>query len=401
VICVSRHAERNPLDESEGQPDYRLGLHELLLRLAGQVPDEALTLGRELLDRGDLKRLARTVTAGILERNVALADEDRDLLVKLLKSTGLDSAVLDDVDYLAEEPIRYTFTPDLDESLAADAEGGSGADPDDDGPDEAAVEYVTSLDSVRGLWRAWRSRSDGFPWPQARRVYVLEVDAGTNPIEVAAHLQRRLIDAGDFEPQVETYLTGTEVPLYQRLARASAELIWSRETAPEVRMARLFDEVHPSRGPLFSAEHELVGDAEERARLVDYLRAGETLLVTAARMDDVVDDDAGYVVPVDFRTDGTWLWTDATTYYLETHHLLPDPELVEHIRSRDYTASTLDGVQIHHALVALQEPSDEEAAWVFGDEEQERAFDEVDRELERQFGVNAEGLAAASSGTVA
>ena len=39
---------------------------------------------------------------------------------------------------------------------------------------------------------------------------------------------------------------------------------------------------------------------------------------------------------MNFLTDGYWVWTDASAYYLERYALRPDPELVEHIHARGY-----------------------------------------------------------------
>jgi hypothetical protein len=36
---------------------------------------------------------------------------------------------------------------------------------------------------------------------------------------------------------------------------------------------------------------------------------------------------------MNFRTDGTWIWTDAVTFYLEEYHLAPEPDLLAHLRA--------------------------------------------------------------------
>jgi hypothetical protein len=51
-------------------------------------------------------------------------------------------------------------------------------------------------------------------------------------------------------------------------------------------------------------------------------------------MGDVVDPEAGSVVPMSFRTDGTWIWTDTVEYYLSRHQLAPDAELITHIEAQ-------------------------------------------------------------------
>jgi hypothetical protein len=322
-------------------------LHELLLGLAGFVPDEVMTMARGQLAGGDLTGLARTVAYGVQVHQVALNPDD----VRILADVGLDPAELSDLDPDPELPVAYGFWPEL-----AGTDGG---------PDRAAVGLVGSMSGVRGLWRTWRIRSDGPPWSHSRRVYVVEVDADADPVAITATVQHGLFGAGEMYPQVEVYVTGADLPPYVRLARAGGELLWARSPAPEIRTATLFDGVDPERGPVFRPDHERIDDEAERHRLIGYLRGGEPLMVSTTRLADAVDPAAGDTVPVAFRTDGTWLWSDATTYYLERHHLAPDPELVAHARDRGYQRGELDGVDLHRALAALREPADDEPLWVF------------------------------------
>jgi hypothetical protein len=94
-------------------------------------------------------------------------------------------------------------------------------------------------------------------------------------------------------------------------------------------------------------------DSPERERLVRYLSAGEPLLVTPALDVDVVAPELGQVVPVSFRTDGYWIWSDAAGYYLQRHGLAPDPGLLAHIRARDYAVPEIDGAALHRAGAAF------------------------------------------------
>jgi hypothetical protein len=129
----------------------------------------------------------------------------------------------------------------------------------------------------------------------------------------------------------------------------------------------LFDEVDPERGTSFRADHPQLADDAERRRLLDYLASGEPLLLTTARMEDVVERARGLVVPVNFRTDGSWVWTDSSAYYLDQYGLVPDQELVAHIRSLDYEFPEVDGVAVHRTLDVLQQPPEEEPVWTYGD----------------------------------
>jgi hypothetical protein len=114
-----------------------------------------------------------------------------------------------------------------------------------------------------------------------------------------------------------------------------------------------------------AAGYPVIG-APVAARLVGYLRGGQPLLLTTARKNDVLTPARGAVVPMNFRTDGQWIWSDATAYYLEQYGLAPDADLVAHIRHRGFVVPEVDGAAIHRALAALQEPEAHEPAWTYG-----------------------------------
>ncbi len=61
-------------------------------------------------------------------------------------------------------------------------------------------------------------------------------------------------------------------------------------------------------------------------------------MVLAARSYDTDAFDPGRApsVPLTFRTDGSWVWPGAVAYYLREHDIAPDPELLAHIRRREY-----------------------------------------------------------------
>jgi hypothetical protein len=82
-------------------------------------------------------------------------------------------------------------------------------------------------------------------------------------------------------------------------------------------------------------------------------------------MEDVIDPSRGGVVPMNVRTDGAWIWTDATTYYLERYNLMPDPGLLRHIRAAGYRMPEVDRVAIHRATAVLQEPPENAPRWTY------------------------------------
>ncbi len=63
---------------------------ELLLRLAGQVPDELITRARTMLARGDLSYVPDTVTLAAVENEVALTAEEVAVLREMLAALGGD-----------------------------------------------------------------------------------------------------------------------------------------------------------------------------------------------------------------------------------------------------------------------------------------------------------------------
>jgi hypothetical protein len=356
--------------ESDIHRERVAACHWLLLRLAGTVPDDLTSQCRRWLAEGDTSAVGRAVAYAVLSQRVPLSEAEIDLLAELLGAAAVDTSALVMVDVLDTEPMpKYAFAPsladvDCDSQFgAADARPGVpviAAGPDDD-VDRAILAGMDRMSTIRAVWRAWRFPGDGAPWPRPRRIYIIEVDRGVELAQIAAALEAVLTAAGESHPQVEVYPVHASLPSYQRLARAHGALIWTRDSDPGLRLAVVLDRAFDSG----TGGHAMIGEPEATS-LLDYLSRGEPLLITTARMRDVVDPAAGAVVPANFRTDGRWIWSDAASYYLERYSLAPDLELVAHIRRLDYTAPEVDGAAIHRALAMLQEPPADEPAWTFG-----------------------------------
>jgi hypothetical protein len=346
----------------DARSESRAAFGGLLLRLAGKAPDDLITQARGWLAEGREGEAARAVTFAVLAQGIPLVDIDIALLGEVLDADGADSSALTQVPLAQFDPVPpYGFGPTPPDTQPPPR-------PDDaplDDLDRVAVAAVSEEAGVSGLWRAGRYPADESPWPPPRKVYLAEADTDADPVDTTARIQSRLAAAGETAPQVEVFPVGAELPTYQRLARAYAGLIWASTPPPQIKVAAVFDEVDATTGPAFNAEHERLTDETEASRVLEYLNAGEPLLVTTAQMDDVVDRSRRNAVPMNFRTDGTWIWTDTTTYYLQRHNLTPDDELMEHIRAADYQMPTLDGVAIHRAMAVLQEPADEEPVWTY------------------------------------
>jgi hypothetical protein len=118
-----------------------------------------------------------------------------------------------------------------------------------------------------------------------------------------------------------------------------------------VRIARLYDEAGGG-VPRFT-DRARIEDPGERGRVLAYLRSGTPLLHTTQSDMDRVDPSRGPRVALSLRTDGTWLWNDGVAYYLDIHHLAPDPGLYKHIRARRYACAQPDRAAVHAAIRAL------------------------------------------------
>ncbi|CAO5147296.1 conserved hypothetical protein [Frankia sp. AiPs1] len=380
--------------------------HWALLGLAGRLPDELVSEARAWLAAGlrlDVAQaIAFAVTAGqggggrdelrLVRDELLAAGGDDDLAAALgahaglLGPTGPDGAgqaeAVEEVGPDPMTPAAWQFHPvepsdsgpgaaiPVDLTLSGHAEG---FDP----PDRALVAAVGAEPTAVGLWRSWRIPAGGAPWPPPKRVYVVTVSAAalisspahsafspaSGPVAVAARLGETLAEAGEPDPQVEVCPAGVEPPSYQVNARICGALLWARDPGVEASVARVFDEVDPDSGPRFAADRPRLADPLACADLLARLNAGTPVLGTSARMTDILDPDRGEVVPMTFRTDGSWVWTDTCAYYLDQHGVLPDPELVEHLTARP-AVGLADEVVLHRVLAQLLGLPTEEPVWV-------------------------------------
>ncbi|BCY13402.1 hypothetical protein [Actinoplanes sp. L3-i22] len=326
-------------------------LHELLLRVAGNAADDLVTSARDELAAGRPAETARLVAAAAGSGWFRPADADLALLTAL--DPAIDAAALRAVapaggDWEFAPAVPTPGGPTL---VVLDlTTGGARLD----GPDDTAARTAAVTTGAVALWRVWRAPTELNP--EVGRVYLVATTAATAALAgIAAGFQTALRGAGVEDPQVEVFRPDTELPAYQRLALGRSALLWARTPAAPVSLARDFDGDDPELGPAFDPDHEHL-DAAEAARVLTFLSGGESLLATTARETDVLDSSLGAVVPQSFRTDGVWIWTDTAGYYLRTYGLAPDPELLAHIRDRDYRPAVLDDVERHRALVELFRP---------------------------------------------
>ena len=385
--------------------------HRALLGLAGRLPDELVSEARAWLAAGLRLDVAQAIAFTATGGQVELDDAELRLVRAELVGAGRDDDLVLALDELARATAAdggsqpSTSAPpasrawEFHSEQPVDGEPGTtmpldltGDDPSGlPVPDRALVAAVRREPTAIGLWRAWRTPAGGLAWPRPHRVYVVTVDAtppppqsqGPHLTDMAARLGEVLAAAGEPDPQVEVCPAGEEPPFYQLFARVCGALLWARGPAAEVSIARVFDEVDPVAGPRFTPDHPRLDDPDTRAELLRRLDLGVPILGTTARMADVLDPGPGEVVPMTFRTDGRWIWTDATSYYLDRHGILPDPDLVRHLAAGTLAAGTLaagtvpagtvavgtlaagtDEVALHRALAHLLGRPTEEPVWV-------------------------------------
>ncbi|WP_406207968.1 hypothetical protein OH807_35865 [Kitasatospora sp. NBC_01560] len=136
-------------------------------------------------------------------------------------------------------------------------------------------------------------------------------------------------------------------------------------------LAAVFDHVDPVTGPGFAPGHPRLAPGMEHAAVARYLHAGAPVLLTPMLMDDVVDRERRGVVPMGYRTDGQWIWTDTVTYYLDEYGLEPEPGLLAHVRARLDAPPAAPGPEVLERAVAFvlapPEPADA-AVWSVGQE---------------------------------
>ena len=276
--------------------------HRELLALAGRAPDGWLVIARE-----------------------ALADDDSARLTALL-------------DVLPEEKTKrreHTFAPEPGGYEKADR---------------------TLVAAVRTRADAcWATTRDG-----ADRVYLVQAKEGADLPAVAVAGQKALARLED-TPKVEVFGPDSELPDYHERALLAATMLWSAAPGDPVHVARAFDGAGV-RGPWFSPDHELVVDPAERLRLLEFLAGGELVLAASGRLTDVMSGAPG-AVPAGLRSDGTWVWSDATRYYLDRYQLAPDPELAVHAKATEPAGARISPLARHHVRVALNPTDQEGPTW--------------------------------------
>ncbi|MEV4734329.1 hypothetical protein [Saccharopolyspora sp. NPDC049426] len=307
-------------------------VHRLLLQLAGRIPDGELAVLRTCLADEELDEIADSLISAV-GLGLALTEPEVELVTALAQNQDVDAAALAEAPR-ATEPPPWRFTAES----ADDA-------------DEAAVRSAERVGGVRALWRSGRVSAE-----TTEPVYLVEAGQDADLVELTAEIQHGLAEAGA-EPRVEVFHTDAAPTQYHEAALAASELVWN--PAPPARLARVFDGADTLGKPFFRPDHPRA-EAAERQRVLGYLRSAPIAMATDQVMPDVIDPNR--TVPLNFRSDGTWVWNDAVHYYLDRYHLAPDPDLVSHVVAARTAPPALGRLDLHRAMSVLTEPSKTESA---------------------------------------
>jgi hypothetical protein len=179
--------------------------HELLVRLAGRLPDDLLWRLRDWLAAGSTAALGATLPRELLRHRIGLTDDERELLEQSVGGWNSSRHLLDAV--LPTDPSDQLAVTFRDAPVDTDAAALS------------VLAVVRGHPGCTGLHQAWRvgGRRD-------QRVVV--VLGGERPWALTGTLQRILRAHGDRTPCVEVLPPHGELPPYHRAVIIDSTRLW-------------------------------------------------------------------------------------------------------------------------------------------------------------------------------
>jgi hypothetical protein len=189
--------------------ETKLLCHELLLRLAGRLPDRHLWRYRDWLAGDATDVLARSLPNTLVRERVGLSDADHRRLSQTLLPLGADPAMVNAI-LPGDEPTpeRHRFD--------------AGSPVDSKGDTEVLVLGATlrGRPGVREVRSSWR-RMDG----RGRPKRILLITASADVVDLTSEIQRILRALGDHEPCVEVLPPEIEPTAYHRAALAESNVV--------------------------------------------------------------------------------------------------------------------------------------------------------------------------------
>ena len=124
------------------------------------------------------------------------------------------------------------------------------------------------------------------------------------------------------------------------------------DTMGGFRFARTSDGAELDGTPTISAERGRVDVGPDRERLLGYLTSGALVAETDSRSADRFEPYRQHAVPARLRTDGIWIWPEASEYYLRWHGVAPEPDFRRHIVVNNFTCSPVPDDVVQAARAA-------------------------------------------------
>jgi len=185
--------------------------HDLLVRLAGRLPDEVLWRMRDWLAADGRAALGAMLPRELLRHRVGLTDDEQDLLLAAVGGWGASRRMLDAVlPLVVPEESTAVFGPA-------------------DDVDQAALSVLAVVRGHPGcveLRQAWRHGDGRGPGSGQRQQRVVLVLGAERPWTLTGTLQRILRAHGDRTPCVEVLPPHGEPPIYHGAAIITSVSLW-------------------------------------------------------------------------------------------------------------------------------------------------------------------------------
>lgn len=184
--------------------------HELLVRLAGRLPDDVLWRLRDWLAAGAITSVSSVLPRALLRHRLGITDDERDLLWRCVDERSPSRRLVDTVLPL----------PELDDPGVAFSAGSATHDL----AAMSAAAVVAGHPGTGELRLTWRG-----PRGEQRVLVVLGADRAW---ELTGTLQRLLRVHGDRTPCVEVLPLEMGVPGYHQAAVVGSTVLWAADAAP-------------------------------------------------------------------------------------------------------------------------------------------------------------------------
>jgi hypothetical protein len=208
----------DPSGPSLHVPESDRACHDLLVRLAGRLPDRLIWRLRDWLAAGGHAALVRSLPKALLRHRIGLTDAERELMEACLPRWGATPRLLDAVLPAAEPAeVTATFRAELGPGEAcADVASSSGWR---DSVDLALAAVVRGHPGAKELRRSWRMDRN-----RPQRLVLAHVTEDLPAL--TGTLQRLLRAHGDLTPCVEVVSPPLALPPYHRLALRESVSLW-------------------------------------------------------------------------------------------------------------------------------------------------------------------------------